>query len=416
MWAGCQASATNVGNNVPLLNMFRPELESQLEVGHTIESDVSRLSGQLNWRPKYATISPRFSYDSDGNVEGTLNTRFGLTRNPDPGEFVFSRDFVTGNGAINAFVFLDKDGNKIFDGEDEPIADARVVTPQNGGGANTSEQGIATINQLRPNIITDVFVEQGTLADPYWIPAEDGVSIMPRTGTNVRVDLPVHVSGEIDGTVYAKKADGSSVPLRKVLLRLHNEDGTIEQKTKTGPDGFYLFSLVPPGRYALSVADAGLPRDMRRPRPKFVEIGYDGTTIFGNDIILEAGKPDIPNEILADMDDYKEYHPHIDFNDNNYMIALNLGQYKSRLLTSFMWYRLKSRYEEILRGTKLYVPPSQSYALPKTGEHTLRVGLASGNIDDAYNRCRALVARGFYCKVEFYPTAKQEKMAAVVDP
>ena len=86
-----------------------------------------------------------------------------------------SRDFVSGNGSINAFVFLDKDGDKVFGGDDEPIPDVRILTPQNAGGTDTNENGVASINQLRPNIITDVFVEQATLADPYWIPAEDGV-------------------------------------------------------------------------------------------------------------------------------------------------------------------------------------------------------------------------------------------------
>lgn len=389
------------------------ELDGQIDITHDIEDDLTRLAGQVNWRPDFATITPRFSYTNEGDVEATLNTRFGLTRNPDPGEFIFTRDFVTSNGSINAFVYLDANGNKVFDEGDEPIENARVLTPQNAGGADTDENGVAFISRLRPNIITDVFVEAGSLEDPFWIPAEDGVSIMPRTGTNVRVEIPVHNSGEIDGTVYAKADDGSSKPLRRVHLNLYSEDGEIEQTTKTGPDGFYLFSLVPPGRYALSIADAGLPTDVLRPRPQFIEIGYDGTTIFANDIILEAGKRDIPSEILADLDDYRAYHPHIDFTNNDYKIALNLGQYKSRLLTSFMWYRLKTRYAEILAGTKLYVPPSQSYALPNTGEHTLRVGLGSANLDDAYNRCRALVARDFYCKVEIYPTAKQQKMAAV---
>jgi hypothetical protein len=388
------------------------DLETQLEVGHTLESDITRLSGQLNWRPEYATISPRFSYDSDGNVEGTLNTRFGLTAS-EQGGIVMSRDFVSGNGTINAFVFLDKDGDKVFGGEDEPIPDVRVLTPQNAGGTDTNENGVASINQLRPNIITDVFIDQATLNDPYWIPAEDGVSIMPRTGTSVNVEIPVHISGELDGTVYARKPDGSSVALRNLTLYLHNEDGTVEQKTKTAYDGFYLFSLVPPGRYALTIADSGVPSDMRRPRPQFIEIGHDGTTIFGNDVFLEAGKPDIPTEILADLDDYEAQHPHIDFSGNNYQIALNLGEYNSRLMMSFMWYRLKTRYEPILKGTDLYVPPSQSYALPRTGQHILRVGLKSENLEDAYARCNALVARGLACKVEVYPGAKKQKFAAV---
>jgi len=390
-----------------------PELESQLEYGYTLDTDVSRLSGQLNWRPETTTITPRFSYDSVGNFEATLNTRFGITRNPDPGDFVFTRDFVTGNGTANVFVFLDKDGDKVFNGEDEPLPNTTVSAPQNGGSAETAENGVAFLSSLRPNIITDVFVEQGSLEDPFWIAGDEGVSIMPRTGTNVRIEIPVHNSGEIDGTVYAKYADGSSKPLRQISLNLYNEDGEIEQASKAGPDGFYLFSLVPPGRYALSVADAGLPKNILRPRPQFVEIGYDGTMLFGNDIFLEAGKRDIPNEILANLDDYKAQHPHIDFTNNDHKIALNLGQYKSRLLTSFMWYRLKTRYASIFNGTKLYVPPSQSYALPKTGEHILRVGLDSENLDDAYSRCRALVARDFYCKVEIYPTAKQQKFAAV---
>ena len=58
------------------------------------------------------------------------------------------------------------------------------------------------------------------------------------------------------------------------------------------------------------------------------------------------------------------------------------------------------------------MPPSKSYALPKTGEHVLRVGLGGDDIDDAYSRCRALVARGFDCAVEIFPNAKSDVVAA----
>ncbi|MFK7840160.1 MAG: hypothetical protein AB8B83_07485 [Bdellovibrionales bacterium] len=387
-----------------------PDLDSELQVGRTLDTDLTTLSAQLNYRPDYATITPRFRYDSDGNVEATLSSRFGITKNPDGVKF--SRDFVTTTGSINAFVYLDANGNDQFDDGDEPVVDALVRTPQNAGGAKTNENGVAFIERLRPNIVTDVFVETGTLSDPFWIPAKaSGVSIMPRTGTNVTVNLPVHNAGELDGTVYARSADWRSKPLRSVSLLLQSEDGKIEQRSVSANDGFYLFSLIPPGRYALSVADSGLPPDVRRPRPQFIEIGYDGTTIFGNDIILDAGERDVPSAILAGLDDYKAQHPHIDFSNKNFEIALNLGAYKSRLMTSFMWYRMKTRYAEILRGTSLYVPPSQSYALPQTGEHILRVGLESEDLDDAYNRCRALVARDFYCKVEIYPTAREKQVA-----
>ena len=390
------------------------ELETQLEVGHTLDTDITRLAGQLNWRPDYVTISPRFSYDSDGNIAGTINTRFGVSRNSVSGDFELSRDFLTTTGSVDAFVFLDKNGNRVFDGEDEPIPDAGVLTPQNGSGGKTDENGAVTIKQLRPNILTDVYVDQSTLTDPYWIAVKDGVSIMPREGTNVRLDIPVQVSGEIDGSVYVRVQSNALQPLRDVRLALYNEDGEIEQSARTSSDGFYLFSLVPPGRYALSIVpDSVLPDDVSRPRPQFLEIGYDGTTIFANDVILEAGKTDIPTAILANMDDYKANHPHIDFSNSNNRIVLNLGAYKSRLLMSFMWYRLNTRYAQIFEGTSLYVPPSQSYASPRTGQHVLRAGLLNEDLDDAYRRCQGLVARGFSCTVEVYPALDQQKMAKV---
>lgn len=388
------------------------ELDTTLDISREVEGKRTRYAAFMNWRPEHATISPSISVDSDNNVIGMLNTRFGVTRVPDQGGFVFTREFVTTNGTINAFVFLDKDGNLIFDGEDEPIPDARVRVPQNGQGEVTDESGLAFIDQLIPNILTDVFVDRASLSDPFWIPAREGVSILPRTGTNNRVDLPVHVAGEMDGTVYARKPDGSASPLRDLTLSLYDQKGEVVKTTRVASDGFYIFDLIPPGSYSLLVEETRLPEDIRRPKPQAIEIGYDGTTIFGNDIFLQAGVPDIPSEIVADIEDYKKYHPHIDFSAADYKVAMNLGEYSSRLLTSVMWYRLRSRYGAIFEGTQLYVPPSQSYAVAKTGLHVLRVGLKTENIDDAYNRCRALVARGLYCKVEILPTAGEQKLAA----
>ncbi len=389
---------------------YSNELEGQIGVNRAIESGVNSYSAQLNWRPEYATISPRLTYDSEGNMEGTLNTRFGLNRVEETGDLIFSRDFISNSGAITAFVYLDKDGNKIFDGDDEPIRDATVRTPQNGGSKATDETGVAFISRLRPNLITDVYVEQNSLEDPFWIPAGEGVSVMPRTGTNVKVEIPIHIAGEMDGTVYVKRPDGTSSALRGVSLTLYDQKGEVVQTTDAGPDGFYIFSLIPPGTYSLLVDEQGIPKDITRPKPQTIEIGYDGTTIFANDITLTGGTQDVPSTILADLSDYEALHPHIDFSNTNYNIVLNLGEYESRLLTSLVWYRLNSRYGDIFAGTKLFVPPSQSYASARTGKHALRVGLNSGNLDDAYNRCRALIARNMECKVEIYPagSAQQE--------
>lgn len=386
-------------------------LESQLQVDQEIEDSLTRYSAQVNWRPDYATISPRVSYDSEGNLEGLLTTSFGLTRVPGSGDFIMSNTPFTGSGLITGFVYLDKNGNRIFDeGEDEPIPDVKIRAPHNSGGGVTDENGIATVKQLRPNVVTDVFIEPGSLNDPYWIPADKGVSIMPRTGTNVSLEFPVHMAGEMDGTVYAALPDGSKKPLRNVVLRLYNPQGNEVQNTVTSNDGFYIFSLIPPGHYALMIDEGSVPKDMVRPPPQEVIIGYEGTVIYGNDVVVKAGNADVPSEILASLEDYKARHPQIDFSLDP-AIVLNLGEFKSNLGMALMWYRLSSRYGQILQGASLLVPPAESYADPKTGLHQLRVALAGSDIQDAYARCRALVSRNLYCKVEILPGALAGKPA-----
>lgn len=390
---------------------FSNQFESQLQVDQQLENSLTRYSAQVNWRPDHATISPRLTYDSEGNLEGMLSTSFGVTRVPGSGEFVMSNTPYTSSGLINGFVYLDKNGNRVFDeGEDEPIPDAKIRAPHNSSGGTTNEDGLATISQLRPNVVTDVFVEPGSLADPYWIPADKGVSIMPRTGTNVALDFPVHMAGEMDGTVYAKSANGSSKALRNVIVRLYDSAGKEVMNSVTSSDGFYIFSLIPPGQYSLLVDEASVPKDVARPLPQTVIIGYEGTIIYGNDIVLNAENADIPSDILASLDDYKALHPHIDFSLDP-SIVLNLGEYKSSLTMAMAWYRLSSRYEPMLRGSTLLVPPSESYADPKTGLHQLRVALDNGTIEDAYARCRALVSRQIFCKVEILPGALPKQQA-----
>src|SRR5690606_11568198 len=100
-----------------------------------------------------------------------------------------------------------------------------------------------------------------------------------------------------------------------------------------------------------------------------------------------------------------------------YNIVLNLGEYNSTLLMSTVWYRLHTRYRQILMGGQLLVLPEFSSPDAKTGKHTMRVGFHDMGIDDAYNRCHALIARAIACTVEILPGARkgialEQKIAA----
>lgn len=382
------------------------ELETQVGVDRFIEDSVNAVSAQLNWRPEYATITPRVSYDSEGNLNATLSTRFGLTKVPQSGDFIFTRDAFTSTGSISAFVFLDKDGDKTFNNDDVPIENARIKTPHNAGGGVSKESGVAHIPHLRPNIITDVFLEQGSLQDPYWISAGEGVSVMPRAGNSVYIEFPVHVAGEIDGTLYARLPSGGKEPVRGATITLYDTKGQAIQSTVSGSDGFYLFSLVPPGDYLMMVGENTIPSNMARPMPQPIQIGYDGTILYGTDIYLQAETPDVPSVILASLDEYEMRHPHIDFSYNP-EIVLNLGAFNSNLMMALSWYKNALQHRSALSGARLMVPPTQSYADIDTGQHVLRAFIPGMTLQDAYQRCRSIIAKGGYCKVEVLPGSMQ---------
>ena len=234
---------------------------------------MTRYSAQVNWRPEYATITPRISYDTEGDVEATLNTRFSLAREPQTGSIIMDRDSLTNTGSLSAFVYLDKDGNMQFDENDEPIEDAIIMTPHNAGGGRTDGSGSAYISQLRPNLVTDVYLDNGSLPDPYWISARKGVSISPKTAAHTSLEFPVHIAGEIDGTVYKRSVTGSKEAAKKVQLALYDTNGTRIQKTIAASDGFYIFSQVPPGTYFMIVESGKLDKGFTRPFPQKIEIG-----------------------------------------------------------------------------------------------------------------------------------------------
>lgn len=395
------------------------DLETQFSVDRALESGITDYAAQVNWRPDYATITPRIAMDSEGNAEASINTSFSLARVPNSGDIFITRDALSSSGTISAFVFLDKNGNYEFDEDDEPIEDATISIPQNSGGGVTDKNGVAYISQLRPNILTDVFVENGSLADPYWISATEGVSVSPRTGNNIALNFPVHIAGEIDGSVYKNKLDGGREGVGNLAVTLYNIDGTVQQRTPTGPDGFYILTLIPPGQYFLTVEGRNLPSKTARPLPQPINIGYEGTTFFGYDLFMDEGQPDVPVSFLSSLGGAQEQGDKrsavqgaapgtAEIALDNAQIYLNLGRFKSRLMMAYIWHKRLKKYGHYLGGSTLLVKPSESKPEKVSGDHVLRVALKENTLAAGYQRCRALTRDGIPCEVEVLPVVKAE--------
>ena len=364
---------------------FNNELEGQFQIDRTIDSGLMRYSSQVNYRPYYATFSPRITLDNDGNKEVALNTRFSLAKPSEQTPIKFSKDYLTNLGSMSAFVYLDKNGNSVFDGEDEPIEEARIQAPHNSGGDVTDKNGIAYVSQMRPNIKTDIFLDSGSLPDPFWISGREGISITPLQGKNIELDFPVHIAGELDGTVYKSKEEAA----KNLTVSLYHMNGKLHQKTITGPNGFYIFSLIKPGSYYIVIEDRNIPAGYAKPMPNIITVGYEGTILYGQDIFLDQSNADVAIEIAK-----KESFSDLDKSEKQtYASFLNFGSFNSKLGGLLTKHKLSNDFSDIL-------PKNALEFTQKDNQQVLRIKKPLYDADKTKNLCRYFKANGIACKIE----------------
>ena len=385
------------------------DVELDLTMQHFMDPKLTEGRAQVNWRAGFAMISPGLAYNSDNDLTATLATRFGLAKDPQNGEIrMFDRN-ITMNGGVSAFVFLDKNGDNIFGDGDEPLPDVIVRAPQNSGRETTDEEGYAFFSRLSNLRLTDVFVDSESLQDPFWVTGNKGSSVLPREGHISALQFPIHISGEIDGTVYVREDNGNARPLRGIIISLYKADGTKVMSATSEADGFYLLSRVPPGDYFLNVDTLVAQGSYSRPAPQPIKIGYEGTTIYGQNVYFDEGRGDVPYAILAKTDGMAVDPKKIE----GRRYVLNLGSYGSRVMMSLAWYKMRAAHGATLSGTSLLERPSESYVDLSSKKHVLRVTVPGDSMQDAERRCAALNKKKQSCVVEILPGGLPQQVQAV---
>lgn len=389
-----------------LSKKIHPEVTAVAELEHRPEARYTKGTLRANWQTMDQIITPQVSLDSEDELRATISTRYGLIRDPRTGDIDRTRQRQTGSGAVSAFVFLDKNGDNIFNGEDEPIEGARVDAVQSRRYAETDANGVALVQGLPEQKRTDVTINGLTLGDPYWIPGSAGQSIVPRPGNIPTIDFPVHNSGEMDGTIWFEKND-TKRPARNIRLSLVDQSGKTQSSIQTAYDGFYIFTTVPPGTYYLTFDPDDLKSvGVSAPPPQKVSFGYEGTILYGQDFVLKGmrGQGITGFTVAEGIGDIEKRHPHVAIPVLGEGTPLfNLGQYQSQLMMSLVLFRMKNQYPGLMEGLRELVKPSESLPDLKTNKYTLRLVGAGVSSEDAYRRCRSLSARGISCTVELLP-------------
>lgn len=200
------------------------------------------------------------SVDTRGNYSIGLDLRTALLPKDQAINYRFAgAQERTGASILGVRVFVDANGNGIFEEGETTLPNIVVSGTRRRAEATTDFEGVAWVPNLVPGPQTIITVDQRTLPDVTYRPSESHVVVQTRPGVLPVIDFPVRVIGEVDGFVLADLsadlADEEGIPRAEVLLL--DESRQIVARTRTEFDGYYYFSELPLGNYRVELGAIG---------------------------------------------------------------------------------------------------------------------------------------------------------------
>lgn len=391
---------------------FTNDVDGLVEIDHNLDPSLTRFTGSLNWKTNSATISPRVVYDTDNTLQALLNVRFGVGYNPATSEFDVFNQRISSTGGVTARVFLDSNGNGIYDVGEELIEGAELDAVQANREILSDSEGIAFIPDLPEGLITDVKIERESFSDPFYISTNEGVSIRPRPGVVKEIEFPVVVAGEIDGTVELVERDGQTKLARQFKVHLYAPWGEIIQSTATAYDGFFVFIDVPPGIYYMVADYAAAERSgYQIPSPRRLVFKPDGSTYYDEKLSLVEGKP-IDYTFTSNIEPNSRKNRKVLQSVGETSATLRIGPFASRLAATVAMLKVK-RAQNYIRQTLNINDPLESLKRdPETKQFWVQAETGQGNVGEVETMCRELAQFEIPCQVNIFTRAYQDETTA----
>jgi hypothetical protein len=111
-----------------------------------------------------------------------------------------------------------------------------------------------------------------TLDDAFLVPRARSYELQTHAGSDVRIDVAVIMTGDIEGHIFAGTANDAAV--RGVIVSLHDAEGREVASTRSEFDGFYSFTGVPSGDYEVRVSTNGGQNEIAQSITLDAEDGY----------------------------------------------------------------------------------------------------------------------------------------------
>lgn len=178
-----------------------------------------------------------------------------------------------GRAGLSGIVFLDQNGNGIYDPGEPPAADVRVLAP---GIRNlvSDQDGIVEGWGLPTHEPSRISLDLHS-TDALFAPVRESQPIAPRPGELVRMNFPLVSLGGLEGVLTGDEPKGVS-PVNGLVMVLLKPNGTVKSRTWVEFDGSFLFENIPPGAYTLRPDHQGLSERGLRAVPEERKMVFSG--------------------------------------------------------------------------------------------------------------------------------------------
>lgn len=270
--------------------VITPSIRAKLVHNQSLVSNNHRTSLNVDWKSNWLRLSSRFTYSKLLGSQLGLFATMSFSGTPEYGEFVQSNKGLTGRGTLLVRVFLDANGNLVYDEGEELLKDVTVKSVQSRATAQTEINGVAELTGLIPQKVTDIIIAKSSIEDPFMMPVIDGISVIPREGNIDLIDFPVVNSSELDGTLYFENDSGDNNVAAYVEIGLFDK-GELIYTTNTEFDGFFLFTGIKPGTYLMKISENSVKRHrISKQINATVHFPVEGKVLTGKDFILSRYK------------------------------------------------------------------------------------------------------------------------------
>lgn len=260
----------------------------------------NRYGGSLNWKTRFGYWSVDAGWSDSRAYYAYVGVNLSFMYDKFARKLHSFPDKLYGTGAVSAEVFLDDNLNGVRDPEEKGLAEAAVhFTPaaEEPEQTVTDDGGRAFVTKMRAYREYTARVDVRKLDGVFTALNGEKQTFQVRPGQVLKLSYPLSGAGDIEGTVYIRRAE-TAEPARGVVLRLTDATTGKEVASKISEfDGYYLFESLPFGRYHLE-ADPVQMRELGLSAPPAEEVRVERNeqitvydlTVSGQDA-QEARKP-----------------------------------------------------------------------------------------------------------------------------